>query len=71
MCVVQIMVQVFCVSGDTLIPYVLSDLLSLIVYHVQNILSLIRFLNVILKNIIMRVIVYRLVLLAHIREALL
>jgi len=67
--VVQIMVQVFSVSGETVIPYVLSKLLCCLLYSTYKTSSLCYVFYVILKNIILRVIEYRLVLLVHIREA--
>jgi hypothetical protein len=71
MLVIQIMVQVFCMSGESLILYVLPELLSYLLYSTYKTYSLCYFFYVILENIVMKVSVYRLVLLPRIREALL
>jgi len=70
MLVVQIMVQVLCMSGESLIPYVLSERLSCLLYSTYKTYSLCYVFYVILKNKVMSVIVYRLVLLPRIRETL-
>jgi len=68
MLVVQIMVQVFCMSGESLIPYVLLEILRCLLYSTYKTYSLCYVFYVILKNKVMRVIVFRLVLLPYIRE---
>jgi len=71
MLVVKIMVQVFCMSGESLIPYVLLEILRCLLYSTYKTNSLCYVFYVILKNKVMRVIVFRLVLLPYIRETLL
>jgi hypothetical protein len=58
-------------SGDSLIPYVLPELLSCLVYNTYKTHSICYVFYVILKNKVLRVIVYRLVPLPHVLEALL
>jgi len=68
---VGLLIPVFCMSGETLITYLLSEALICLLYSMYKTYSLRYVFYVILKNKVMSVIAYRLVLLPHIREGLL